>query len=508
MDTHGKLKLGIVVYYIYNIVHILASLVSIQLLTNFLGRSEYGLYSIVGSIFSYINILEISLSSATMKYYCEAQSGNDREKMENVLGICRRIYRILAVFIIFAGGIVVMAFRAFYASSMNVGELQEGSLMLAVMIAGIVNTLANSVYGAGIKANEGFVFLNGMAVIKEILQLLLYFLVVRSYSYGITVVAIQFVLNVMFALARYNYARNVLLIRPNIHNEDRQFEKTVIAFAASILLGQVADMIYWRTDQIVLAKFYDTAVAAVYSVASSVYWNYMIVGAAVTSVFFPSVSRYYREADGWRKISDLFIKVGRISFFVSFLILSGFILFGREFIVLWVGEEYLDAYGIAIIVMVPFTIEICQELGLTILQVSNQYAFRAKVYLVSAVINIGLTVVLCIPLAGYGAALSTGISLLLTSGIILNIYYAKNTMLDIRLFWKNIFGIAVRLLPLAVIAYVVDRLIVIESGVVVFVLKITAYVCVYFITVYVAVFNGYEKSIVKNLFARIGHLNG
>jgi O-antigen/teichoic acid export membrane protein len=306
----------------------------------------------------------------------------------------------------------------------------------------------------------------------------------------------------------YSYARNVLLIRPRIHKEDRRFEKTVVAFATSILLGQVADMIYWRTDQIVLAKFYDTAVAAVYSVASSIYWNYMIVGAAVASVFFPSVSRYYREADGWRRISDLFIKVGRISFFVSFLILSGFALFGQEFIVLWVGEDYLDAYGIALIVMVPFTIEICQNLGLTILQVCNQYAFRAKVYLVSAVINIGLTVVLCIPLAGYGAALSTGISLFLTSGIILNIYYAKNTMLDIRLFWKNIFGIAVRLLPLMVVAYILNRLVVFESGVVMLALKITAYVCVYFIMAYVAVLNDYEKSVIKNLVARIGRLNG
>ena len=62
--------------------------------------------------------------------------------------------------------------------------------------------------------------------------------------------------------------------------------------------------------------------------------------------------------------------------------------FGKEFITLWVGPVYEPAYAMAIVVMVPFTIDIVQNLGLTILQVMNRYGFRAKMYFIAACLNI------------------------------------------------------------------------------------------------------------------------
>ena len=38
-------------------------------------------------------------------------------------------------------------------------------------------------------------------------------------------------------------------------------------------------------------------------------------------------------------------------FYIILLVLSGFIVFGREFLLLWVGEGYEEAYWVAIIVM-------------------------------------------------------------------------------------------------------------------------------------------------------------
>lgn len=73
---------------------------------------------------------------------------------------------------------------------------------------------------------------------------------------------------------------------------------------------------------------------------------------------------------------------------MCFVVLSGFVIFGKEFITLWVGPVYEPAYAMAIVVMVPFTIDIVQNLGLTILQVMNRYGFRAKMYFIAACLNI------------------------------------------------------------------------------------------------------------------------
>lgn len=110
-------------------------------------------------------------------------------------------------------------------------------------------------------------------------------------------------------------------------------------------LSNIADQIFLKTDQIILAKMYNTAVVAVYAVGSQIYTNYMYAGITVASVFFPRVSKLYQEENSTQKISQLFIKVGRIAFLMCFLVLSGFVIFGKEFITLWVGSIYEPAYA-------------------------------------------------------------------------------------------------------------------------------------------------------------------
>ena len=89
--------------------------------------------------------------------------------------------------------------------------------------------------------------------------------------------------------------------------------------------------------------------------------------------------------------------------------------------------------------MVPFTIDIVQNLGLTILQVMNRYGFGQNVF-IAACLNIISTLFLAHFLAGFGAALSTGISMFLTSGIILKFFTMQKTIgLDIKKFFGRIF---------------------------------------------------------------------
>lgn len=505
MSKANSLRTGVVFTYLYNIVHIVVNLVNVPILTTTLGKSEYGLYNIVGAFFAYINVLEASLAAGTLRYYCKARAGGDQTEIENVLGICRKIYRILSASLLVMGAAVIFVFRGFYANAMTPAEIEEGTWMLVILFASLLVTLLNAVYFAGIQANEKFVFIKLTAIVSQLLQPVLFYLLVRSLPHAITVVVIQLALNLAIALVRYVYASRSLNIRAKIHQKDRELEKAILLFSGSVLLAQIADQIFWKTDQIILGKLYNTALVAVYSVAAHIYINYMVVGVTVASVFFPRVSRIYHEDGNMKRISELFISVGRISFLLCFLVLTGFVIFGREFLSIWVGDGFQDAYGIALLVMVPFTIDICQNLGLTIIQVTNQYTFRAKMYFVAAVLNIVSTAVLAYYYAGFGAALSTGITMVLTSGVIMNVFYAREVKLDISGYWKNISVIGLRLLPLAAAAYAADKMAG-RGSVAFFAFKILLYVLVYGLCAYFAVLNQGEKGIVDKMLGRIRRL--
>lgn len=434
-------KKGAILSYIQVVLSVAVSVIYVPVLLRYLGQSEYGLYQIVGSFFSYISVFESCMSTGVLRNYCNALGSQDKEAADVTLSMAKVIYRVMAALMVVAGVIVLFAFRSFYASSFTASELKESSAILLLLFANMMVTLLGSVYLTILTGHEKFTFLKVLAIIIQVEQPFFVILCVRKIPYAITVSTVIVVFNVLTVLMRYLYVTRKLKIRIVKKKRNRKVIGEIVGLSATILLGCIADQIFWKTDQVILGKLFSTTVVAVYSVGAQIYMMYMQFGTQIASVFYPKVSILYQEENGLQKVSDLFIRVGRATFFVILLVLSGFIIFGREFLLVWVGEGYEAAYWVAIIVMLPFSVDLAQNLGLCILQVKGQYGFRAKIYLLSALLNIITTVLFARRIGITGAALSTGISMFLTSGLIMNWFFQKRVGLNMIKFWKTTIGI-------------------------------------------------------------------
>lgn len=434
-------KKGAILSYIQVVLSVAVSVIYVPVLLRYLGQSEYGLYQIVGSFFSYISVFESCMSTGVLRNYCNALGSQDKEAADVTLSMAKVIYRVMAALMAVAGVIVLFAFRSFYASSFTASELKESSAILLLLFANMMVTLLGSVYLTILTGHEKFTFLKVLAIIIQVAQPFFVILCVRKIPYAITVSTVIVVFNVLTVLMRYLYVTRKLKIRIVEKKRNRKVIGEIVGLSATILLGCIADQIFWKTDQVILGKMFSTAVVAVYSVGAQIYMIYMQFGTQIAGVFYPRVSVLYQEENGLQKVSDLFIRVGRATFFVILLVLSGFIIFGREFLLVWVGEGYEAAYWVAIIVMLPFSVDLAQNLGLCILQVKGQYGFRAKIYLLSALLNIITTVLFARRIGITGAALSTGISMFLTSGLIMNWFFQKRVGLNMIKFWKTTIGI-------------------------------------------------------------------
>ncbi|MDD6349138.1 oligosaccharide flippase family protein [Intestinibaculum porci] len=492
MQSRG-LKLGAIASYLWVAVHIITNFLYAPILIESIGVREYGLYQIIGSFFAYISIFESSMSSSVLRYYCQALNTESNSEAENILAICRSIFRKMALSLIPIGTVLIIIFRLFYASSFSLYEINEGSFMLGLLLANMAVTMLNSVYLSGINAQERVVFLKMLEIVEQIAQPILCYLVLFAYPYAFTALVVQLIISIINALIRYFYATRNCQVKVVLHHHDHALSKEIMAFSMTILLAQIADQIFWKADQIILGKLYSTAIVAVYSVGSQIYTNYMYTGSTVSQVFFPRISRLYNQEDGEKKISDLFIKVGRIAFYCSFLVLVTFIFVGQDFLRLWVGKGFTQAYSVALIVMVPFTIDIIQNIGISIMQVENKYHFRAQIYLLAAVLNIFSTAIMAKYMGMQGAALSTAIAMALTSGLIMNFYYYRSIHIDIPAFWKNIIFIIMKLIPAIIISGLIIKMI--PN----FLLKCLIIVGLYSIDTYFLAMNREEKAMVQSV---------
>ena len=229
----------------------------------------------------------------------------------------------------------------------------------------------------------------------------------------------------------------------------------------------------------------------------------MTIGTAASSVFLPRVSELYCQNKDMSEISDLFIKVGRISFIVCGFVLSLFIVLGKDFIIIWAGKDYIDAFYIALIVMVPFTIDLIQNLGLTIMQVANVYLYRGYMYLAIALVNVVVTIILLKLMGIVGAAVSTAIAMVIGNGFCMNWYYSEKLGLNIKKFWLEIAKLSVLVIvgtgALLLLYNLIKSLL---SGLVVVLVSALIYFFIYFFLVLMFGLNESEKTSISAFIKR------
>ena len=216
---------------------------------------------------------------------------------------------------------------------------------------------------------------------------------------------------------------------------------------------------------------------------------------AISGVLFPKINRLIVE-DKHEEISNLFIKVGRLQYVILGLISSGFILFGKEFIYLWLGEGYSEVYKIALWIMIPLTVPLIQNTGIAIMQARNMHQFRSIVYFFIAIGNVVGSIFLVKQYGVIGCAIATGVSFMIGNILIMNIYYHKRMDLNIVLFWKNILKMTISILISMVIGIILNKYLV-EVTYIKFMIKVIIYSGIYLIVLFIVVLNEDEKKEIR-----------
>ena len=224
---------------------------------------------------------------------------------------------------------------------------------------------------------------------------------------------------------------------------------------------------------------------------------------AISGVFTPRVTMMEVKNATPQVLSDLLVRIGRLQYLIVAFILSGYIVFGRIFIHFWSGDEYQDAYIIALLTMIPLAIPLIQNIAFSIILAQKKHQCRAITYAVIAVVNV-VTTYFAIPRFGIiGAAACTAIAFLLGNGLIMNIYYYRVTKLDIPRFWKNIISMSVVPVIFLIVGYIIVNKLLPVMGILEFLIEIVIYSILYSVFTWIFTMNTYESNLFLDLIKRL-----
>lgn len=494
-------KIGILLSYLNIALHAVVGFLYVPILLHFIGKEEYGLYQLIGSLIAYFSIMDFGLTAAVTRFYTKYKALQDKEGMENILAISLYGYGAATLLSLLVGFICYWNLDAIFEASMTAGELAEARQMFLLLLFNIAVSLSTMVFRSVINAHEKFLFLKGLETVQLILQPLIVILILQKVPTAMAVAVAQTALNVALILARmyYCFARLHVTIRFHYWNQAlfHDFKK----LALSVFFVSLIDQVFWKTNQIILGIVQGTGAVAVYSIASLIYMNYMALSTAISGVYLPHITELVAKRRPLQELSALFIQIGRWQYYLLALVATGFIIFGRQFIALWAGSGFEDAYWITILIILPFTIDLIQNIGLAILQAMNRYDFRAKIYFLTGVLNLLLAIPLGMHFGGLGCAVATGFSMLMGNGLVMNCFYHRYIGLDIPAFWKQIGKASVSIGLCLLLGYGIN-VYTPGDGKIVFLFKIVGYTLLYGVMVYFLAMNADEKDKIRKIARR------
>ena len=502
MNKSSQRKTGAILSYVSIIASTLVQLLYTPFLISKLGQSEYGLYSLINSVIGYLTVLDLGFGNAIIVYTAKYRAQGKYEDEKKLHGMFKVVFRIIGVIAGLIGLILFFNVTRLFGHSMTPIELQEAKIMMLILAFNLMITFNFSIYSSIISAYEEFTYQKIMAIVNTLMKpLIMIPLLFMGYK-SIAMTVVITVVNVFVLISNYLFCRNKLNIKIKFMGFDKKLFKIILSYSIWIFLGVIVDKINWSVDQFVLGAIVGTVAVSIYSAASTLNTLFINLSTAISSVMLPKMSKMVAKNASEEELTSEFIKVGRIQYLIIFLMASGLVLFGKEFIIAWVGKGFETSYYVALILILPLCIPLIQNLGLSIMQAKNKYRFRTISMAIMSIFNIILSIFLAKKYGPVGSAIGTAISLIIINIFAMNIYYQKKVGINVIKFWKEILKMTIPfVIPITIVLMIMHFItlngylhVIVFGGI---------YSLIYALICYTLVMNKYEKNIINKVLKKL-----
>lgn len=450
MKSESRAK-GVLLSYITTVVRTVSRLLLTPLFLRILGIEDYGFYQYVFSIASYATILDFGISSVINKFAIEHRVKGDKAGEENVM-FYSLMFAVGAAGIIAVSGIVIGIAAPVIFGEAVTNRLELTRWLLVFMIAELVMLMFQHFYEGVILSAERYVVHRTVALAQVVLRSLITVALLFA-NVGVMSIALGDFFGVGICLAYEIYfCKAKLDLKVRFRYYDPQLLRGIAKLALALCLQSVVGYLNSSIDQYVLGRSLSTAAVSVYSVALTFSTFFDEIPTIIQRLYLPQVVKLVSSGADGEELTSFVIKPGRYQFMLVGGVLGGFILFGRQFITMWSGEETLDAWAVALCLMVPSVLPLIQNVCLSILTAMNKRMFRSYTLCGIAIVNLITTVILVRHMGLMGAAIATALALIVGNNIAMNLYYKYVIHINVgRLFKSILKGI----LPCAVVATLV-----------------------------------------------------
>lgn len=477
MNEKKQYYLGAMVSYFAIAFNIIAGLIYTPWMVGKIGQSNYAVYTLANSFIT-IFLMDFGLSSAVSRFVAKYRAEGREEKANKLLGIVTKLYLVIDV-VIFISLIVVFFLLETIYKGLTPSELQVYKQLYIIVASYSILSFPFMPLSGIITAYEKFIQLKICDLGQKVITIVLVVIALYNNLGVVAVVTANAISGILIIVIKLFIIYCMTPIRYNIRARDRILLREIFSFSVWTTVMSIAQRFVFNLAPTILGAFSTSKEIAVFAPANTLEGYFYTFAAAVNGMFLAKISRYIADNQK-EKIFNLMVKIGRYQMITLGLILVGFVCVGKDFILLWMGSDYVEAWPCAILMFIPDLLIFTQQIANTTAIAENYVKNIALGYVGMAIISGVLSILLC---QSFGA-LGSCISITIAYGflyIYMNIIYYKKLKLNVFKFFNLCYvKYSPAIILSMVLAYYVANDIIEISGWIGLLLKGISVCCIYF----------------------------
>ncbi len=401
----------------------IASIVAAYLLTPFtihrLGDTGYGTWNLINAITGYLALLMLGVPMASVRYFAQHVADGNVDELNKAIGSCTALYLALGAAAVVVGVGMYVFFNVTYDIPAAVRPDAHWAFVLTVLYVavGFIGMLPNGV----LQANDDFAARNAIRLAGVLLRMGLTLALLWWWP-SLTVLAlVQLVCLVGdFALCTWLILRRYPGVRVRLADFDWDMVRKIVSFSVYVLVLNAGARLSFETDSLVIGKFQDVSSIPYFTVANSFIIYLMEFLLAIAAVVMPAATRLKTQGRT-EELRDIFLKWSKIALSVTMMAGLFLIVLGPRFIAWWIDPTFERPAGQVLqILMVSYLVFLpVRGVALPILMGLGKPGLPTIGFLVTGLINLGLSIALARPLGLAGVAIGTAVPNVLFAALIL-----------------------------------------------------------------------------------------
>jgi O-antigen/teichoic acid export membrane protein len=337
MSQNKKIAKNSAILYVRLVITTIIELYALRIVIRNLGVSDYGLYSVVGSIVFMTSFLNTVMITTTYRYIAYEMGKENGRHVNKVFNISLTIHIFLAFLIL----LIAETAGIWYINNhlkVGIGKLPDAIFVFRFSVLATLFNVLSVPYQGLITAQENFSVRAVIEIIRSVVFLVLLVFLTLNIGYKLRIYAvIMLVVGSLRSLLFIIYCKmKYRLITIWKFSKDKQKYKEMISFSGWTMIGAAAEVGKSTGSPIIINLFFGTVVNASFGVSNRINHFLLTFINSLGQATIPQIIKSFSSGNQQRTL-NLVAYLSKYSFFLLYLISFPLLLEMNYILKIWLG---------------------------------------------------------------------------------------------------------------------------------------------------------------------------